>query len=127
MGKLSGAAQSHELRAAACEKWRRGCEGGHPAVRKQSGCGGENLDVPERFVSNALRDQQGAQGSEAKDSGASGRPGDRFTGFSKKVTMNTRRVFLKNSALAIFGVGAIPSWLTRSRSEERRVGKECRS
>jgi uncharacterized protein (DUF1501 family) len=28
--------------------------------------------------------------------------------------MNTRRVFLKNSALAIFGVGAIPSWLTRS-------------
>ena len=28
--------------------------------------------------------------------------------------MNTRRVFLKNSALAIFGVGAIPSWLSRS-------------
>ena len=28
--------------------------------------------------------------------------------------MNTRRVFLKDSALAIFGVGAIPSWLTRS-------------
>ena len=28
--------------------------------------------------------------------------------------MSTRRVFLKNSALAIFGVGAIPCWLTRS-------------
>jgi uncharacterized protein (DUF1501 family) len=28
--------------------------------------------------------------------------------------MNTRRVFLKDSALAIFGVGAIPSWLSRS-------------
>ena len=28
--------------------------------------------------------------------------------------MNTRRVFMKNSALAIFGVGAIPSWLSRS-------------
>jgi uncharacterized protein (DUF1501 family) len=28
--------------------------------------------------------------------------------------MSTRRVFLKNSALAIFGVGAIPSWLSRS-------------
>ncbi len=28
--------------------------------------------------------------------------------------MNTRRVFLKESALAIFGVGAIPSWLSRS-------------
>jgi uncharacterized protein (DUF1501 family) len=27
---------------------------------------------------------------------------------------STRRIFLKNSALAIFGVGAIPSWLSRS-------------
>src|SRR6202162_3729490 len=28
--------------------------------------------------------------------------------------MSTRRVFMRNSALAIFGVGAIPSWLSRS-------------
>src|SRR3984893_1656919 len=28
--------------------------------------------------------------------------------------MNSRRIFLKESALAIFGVGAIPSWLSRS-------------
>ena len=28
--------------------------------------------------------------------------------------MATRRVFLKNSALAMFGVGAIPAWLSRS-------------
>ncbi len=28
--------------------------------------------------------------------------------------MNTRRIFLKNSALSIFGVGSIPTWLTRS-------------
>jgi len=28
--------------------------------------------------------------------------------------MNSRRVFLKGSALAIFGVGALPSWLSRS-------------
>ncbi len=28
--------------------------------------------------------------------------------------MSSRRIFLKNSALAIFGVGAIPSWLSRS-------------
>src|SRR5580698_7558654 len=28
--------------------------------------------------------------------------------------MTSRRIFLKNSALAIFGVGAIPSWLSRS-------------
>ena len=28
--------------------------------------------------------------------------------------MTSRRLFLKNSALAIFGVGAVPAWLTRS-------------
>jgi uncharacterized protein (DUF1501 family) len=28
--------------------------------------------------------------------------------------MNSRRIFLKESALAIFGVGAIPTWLSRS-------------
>jgi uncharacterized protein (DUF1501 family) len=28
--------------------------------------------------------------------------------------MSSRRIFLRNSALAIFGVGAIPSWLSRS-------------
>ena len=28
--------------------------------------------------------------------------------------MSTRRVFMRDSALAIFGVGAIPSWLSRS-------------
>ena len=28
--------------------------------------------------------------------------------------MTSRRVFLKGSALAIFGVGSIPAWLSRS-------------
>src|SRR5687767_4686804 len=28
--------------------------------------------------------------------------------------MNTRRAFLKNSAIAMFGVGAAPAWLARA-------------
>ena len=115
MGKLGGAAESHELRAAACQERRGRRKSGHPAIREQSGDGGEDADVPERIAANARRlSRRLCKDQKAKDSGAGGRPGDRITGFSKKVTMSSRRIFLKNSALAIFGVGAIPAWLSRS-------------
>jgi hypothetical protein len=65
-------------------------------------------------IDKALQDKK-----QKKEPGAGCRSGNWVAGFPKEVIpsgfrMPSRRVFLKGSALAMFGVGSMPVWLSRS-------------
>ena len=67
-------------------------------------------------IQKALTDQASAEKplGRAAEPGDDGGPGHWLAGFSEEVSVNTRRLFLKSSGWAMFGLGAAPLWLARA-------------